>query len=246
MVVMENAYSPSTLAMKIRNRASKDLSRKLLPFFRKPDASGLELTRIGSDYGGWWMPTNILPKDFVAYCVGVGTDASFDFGIAEGFDCKVFSLDPSPQAVEWVATVDLPGNCEFHPVGLWNDDVVLSFYFDRRSAQLSSRDIDGTGRVIELPVKRISTLMREFGHDRIDLLKIDIEGAWREVLEDLIEQSVLPTVLMVEFDSPVSLSIVIRWIDRLRDRGYDYCKCEKDNFLFVLSEHRQRPVSEPA
>ena len=236
-------HSPVALAMKIRNRTSKEISRRFLHFFRKPDASGLELTRIGSAYGGWWIPTNIFPGRFVAYCVGVGTDASFDFGIAEKFDCKVLSLDPSPQSVQWIATVDLPDNCEFHPVGLWNDDVVLTFFYDRRHAQLSSRDIDGTGEVIELPVKRISTLMREFGDDRIDLLKIDIEGSWREVLEEIIEMPILPTVLMVEFDTPVSLPIVIKWIDRLRDRGYDYCKCEKDNFLFVLNEDRQRVLS---
>ena len=232
------------MAMKIRNRTSKELSRKLLGFFRKSDASGLDLIRIGSEYGGWWMPTNLLANGFTAYCVGVGTDASFDFGVADRFDCKVFSLDPSPQSIEWISTVDLPENCQFHPVGMWKEDVVLRFFYDRRSAQLSTRDIDGTGRVIELPVKRMSTLMREFGNSRVDLLKIDIEGSWREVLEDIIELPILPTILMVEFDTPVSLPAVIRWIDRLRDRGYDYCKCEKDNFLFVLHEDRQRLLSE--
>ena len=246
MAIHQDMYSLSALAMKIRNRTSKELARKLLGFFRKPDASDLDLTRIGTGYGGWWMPVNLLPSGFVAYCVGVGTDASFDFGLAEKFDCEVLSLDPSPQSVEWIATVILPDNCTFYPVGMWNEDVVLSFFYDRRSAQLSSRDIDGTGRVIELPVKKISTLMREFGHDRIDLLKIDIEGAWREVLEEVIKMPTLPTVLMVEFDTPVSLPIVIKWIDRLRERGYDYCKCEKDNFLFVLREGRTRRSSEHA
>lgn len=42
--------------------------------------------------------------------------------------------------------------------------------------------------------------MKEFGHTKIDLLKLDIEGAEIVVLNHMLDQKIYPTYLCIEFD----------------------------------------------
>ena len=52
---------------------------------------------------------------------------------------------------------------------------------------------------VEVPVRRLSTLLRDVGHSRIDLLKMDIEGAEYDVLRTLEADGIYPPQLLVEF-----------------------------------------------
>jgi hypothetical protein len=52
---------------------------------------------------------------------------------------------------------------------------------------------------VGLPVKTVTTAMRELGHSRIDLLKLDIEGAEYPVLRDIIRSQLDIQQLLVEF-----------------------------------------------
>jgi hypothetical protein len=48
-------------------------------------------------------------------------------------------------------------------------------------------------------VKRLSTIARELGHEHIDVLKMDIEGAEYDVLVDLEKSSIRPVQILIEF-----------------------------------------------
>ncbi len=77
--------------------------------------------------------------------------------------------------------------------------------------------------VIEVPAYSLATITEKLGHDRIDLLKMDIEGAEYEVLEGLLDSPVLPTQLLVEFHHRFvadGLQRTYDVIDRLRKAGY--------------------------
>ena len=75
--------------------------------------------------------------------------------------------------------------------------------------------------------------MSELGHSHIDLLKLDIEGAWRNVIQNLIEERIKVSILCVELDSPVSLLRVLKVIRSLKDLGFQFIHVEKDNYLFI-------------
>ena len=64
------------------------------------------LVRIGSDYGGWIVPTSLLSRDSVCYCVGVGEDISFDLGLIRQFRCQIYAFDPTPRAKAFVELAD--------------------------------------------------------------------------------------------------------------------------------------------
>ena len=51
---------------------------------------------------------------------------------------------------------------------------------------------------VEVECRSLPTIMETLGHDRIDLLKIDIEGAEYEVVEDLIARGSTPGQLLFE------------------------------------------------
>ena len=53
-------------------------------------------------------------------------------------------------------------------------------------------------QAITVPVKTLGTTMRELGHDHIDLLKMDIEGAEYAVLDAMLASPLRPGQLLVD------------------------------------------------
>ena len=84
--------------------------------------------------------------------------------------------------------------------------------------------------VIEVPAYSLATITEKLGHKRIDVLKMDIEGAEYEVLEGLLDSPVLPTQLLVEFHHRFvenGLQRTYDIIEQLRLAGYK---------IFAISE----------
>lgn len=214
---------------------SRALSSVLKGLFCKPP-NNLRLERIGSDYGGWTIPVDLICPDWICYCGGAGEDITFDLGLSERFGCHIYSFDPTPRAVSYVQRVagDQP-RYHFYPLGLWSGDTTLRFYAPRDSHHVSHSavNLQKTSTYFEAPARRISTLMRELNHDRIDLLKLDIEGAEYGVLESLIEDDIVVKVLLVEFDQPLPARITVRMLRRLIQLGYHPAHVHGWNYTFL-------------
>jgi FkbM family methyltransferase len=90
----------------------------------------------------------------------------------------------------------------FHPVGLFDQDDTLRFYAPKNRAHVSHSavNLQGTADYFEARCRSPRSLMRELGHARIDLLKLDIEGAEHAVLDHLLRERILPRILCIEFD----------------------------------------------
>lgn len=80
--------------------------------------------------------------------------------------------------------------------------------------------IDSTG--VSVPVRRIGTLMQERGHDHIDLLKMDIEGAEYAVIDDIVDSKLNIKQLMIEFHVYVTDGVARKRkaLDRLKSAGF--------------------------
>ena len=57
---------------RIRRGVDKMIIHKCLPFPVKPQCDELKLERLGTDYGGWTVPVDLLNENSICYCVGVG------------------------------------------------------------------------------------------------------------------------------------------------------------------------------
>ncbi|HEY6003537.1 MAG TPA: FkbM family methyltransferase, partial [Anaeromyxobacter sp.] len=84
-------------------------------------------------------------------------------------------------------------------------------------------------------VRTLCTVMKELGHQRIDLLKMDIEGAEYAVLENMLATGVRPRIVCVELEHPSPVRNV-RTVLALRRAGYDVCRVDGRNITLVLRQ----------
>ena len=78
--------------------------------------------------------------------------------------------------------------------------------------------------------------MKSNGHKKIDLLKLDIEGAWSQVLDNAVDDDLSIGVLCVELDSPVNLLKVFKLLKKMKILGLSLVHVEKDNYLFITGQ----------
>src|SRR5690606_26127538 len=131
--------------------------------------------------GGWTVHPDVLSKDSIVYAFGVGSTIEWDKEMVRRFGLTLPAFDPTPRARAWIRAQSLPPSFHFHEYGIAAHDGVVNFFPPRRMTSYNFSPIDRDGRVerdgrIEAPVKRLSTIMRDLGHTRVDVLKVDIEG----------------------------------------------------------------------
>jgi len=219
----------------VYRKVNKVAVHLLGPIVWKPSKHRLRLERLGTGDGEWILPVDCLDGSSICYCVGVGNNASLDFGLVKQFHCSVFSFDPTPAAAAYMEQAEYDrSKLRFLPVGIWDEDTSLRLYMPANNEViLSVFDLKGTGRYFVCECQKLSTIMRSLGHTRIDLLKLDIEGAWQQVVRNIVEENISVSMMCVEFDSPTSLVKVSRAIRMLRQLGLELVYFEKDNYLFV-------------
>lgn len=180
----------------------------------------------GSDYGGWDIVTTGIDAHSIVYSCGVGEDASFDVALLEKFNVVVHAFDPTPKSIEWVKRQRLPDRFVLHEYGIAAFDGVVSFNPPENPGHVSHTLLERPStraKAISVPVKRLGTIMKELGHDRIDILKMDIEGAEYDVIEDISRSGIRPRQILVEFHHRfpgVAVSRSKEAIEKLRSAGY--------------------------
>lgn len=180
--------------------------------------------------GGWWFTPEGLGPNSVVYSLGVGDDIEFDISLIDKYGVRVHAFDPTPSSIDMLDGRDLPRQFEFHPWAVTASDGSLTFY-PRLKKDGTKSDVmytmiaeDETREdAIEVPAYSLSTISEKLGHQQIDLMKMDIEGAEYEVLDGLLASPVKPTQLLVEFHHRfpgIGLEKTVEVIQRLRVDGY--------------------------
>ncbi|HKP59158.1 MAG TPA: FkbM family methyltransferase [Polyangiales bacterium] len=201
------------------------LGRRLRGEPRHAPPVELPKQRLGTPYGGYAVATELLDAGSVVYSFGIGEDVSFDLALIERFGCQVHAFDPTPRSLAWVRSQQLPPQFSVHPFGLADYDGIASFAPPKNPAHVSFNQLAAgrdTSRV-ELPVRMLSTVMRELGHERLDVLKLDIEGGEYGVLDALGAGSIRPRQILVEFHHQlrgISVSKTERSLELLAGLGY--------------------------
>ncbi len=196
---------------------------------------GFAFERYGKGHAAWWVPSD-TKAGAVAYCGGVGRDATFDFALAEEKGMVVHSFDPTPGSIAYMERENR-GRVQFHPWGMLDRDQLVRFHSpaNPKHANWFVDNLHGTSDYFEAHCFTISTIMEKLGHDKIELLKIDIEGSWGQVLSCMLENGIHPRTVCVEFDSPAPLSRVRGMTRALQKAGYVLARRDKENCVFVLA-----------
>ncbi len=157
---------------------------------------------LGTEYGGHCVDLEGLGPDSVIYSFGIGEDASFDVDLIARVGATVHAFDPTPRSLAWVEAQDLPAEFVMHPWAVGAEDGTATFYPPQNPEHVSHTVLDRPdreGATIEVPLRRLSTIMNELGHAHIDVLKLDVEGAEYAVLEDLIASGIEVGQALVEY-----------------------------------------------
>ena len=134
-------------------------------------------------FDGRWKPQ---PGETIVDAGGCFGEFSIYAAKRVGPTGRVLMLEPDPAnrrvAQEFLALNGSPPNVEIVPAGLWREPGVLKFEAGQgATSAVAGADASGE-HVIEIPVHSLASLADAYQLARIDLVKMDIEGAEVEVI----------------------------------------------------------------
>jgi len=203
-----------------------------------------ETLHLGSSYGGWTILPQLLSSKSIVYSFGVGEDISFDLELIGRYGCAIHAFDPTPKSLRWIEEQTLPREFVMHQYALARTDGALELFAPANAEHASYSSLAGSahlsGSSISVPAKRLDTIMRELGHSRVDLVKMDIEGAEYGVIDSLERGGIAPLQLLIEFHhrfAGAGLPATKRAVNRLRELGYLLynVSASGEDFSFVLA-----------
>jgi FkbM family methyltransferase len=198
------------------------------------------VARVGSDYGGWNLPTGLIGDGWTCYCAGAGGDVSLDLELISRFGATVRSLEPVAEFVD-AAIEEAAGESRFSAlqaaVATADGPLLMQRSHDVNSRSVSSVELYETSEYVELPGRTIGSLMTELGDERIELLKLDVEGAEYELMPTLDLRGLGVQVLGVQLHHVGSLREARELLGLIRRQGFELVACRPAvRLAFVRTE----------
>ncbi|HXH99843.1 MAG TPA: FkbM family methyltransferase [Sphingobacteriaceae bacterium] len=157
----------------------------------------------GNDYGGFFVYPDILNEHSIVYSFGIGEDISFDKDIIAKHGCAVFGFDPTPKSIAWIENNSIPSQFSFFPYGI--DDVtgIKTFFLPKNKNHVSGSvvEVDTISKLdaIDVCMKSFADIIKDLGHNEIDVLKMDIEGSEYKILPTILNSNVVVKQILIEF-----------------------------------------------
>ena len=188
-----------TIAYKKTKRFLKQLSGEDVWF--KPQSQRLQVR-----FGDWCIDPSCITDKSIVYSLGVGEDIDFDIGMIENFGVNIHAFDPTPNSIEWLNNKTLSDKFIFRPFGISGFDGTSKLYPRVNKQGKKSRSMFSVlqeGEVkqeaVKVTMRSLPSVMNELGHDKIDILKMDIEAAEYDVVRDIVNANINIRQILVEF-----------------------------------------------
>lgn len=180
---------------------------------------------MGNEFYGFAVDERRVPKNGgVFYCFGVGKEISFDRELLRRFPgADLYAFDPTPESIEWIEKEGTPDNFHFFPVGISDMDGLEKFYLPKDNRSISGsttmrKELEEDHILVEM--KKLSTIMKDLGHERIHILKMDIEGSEFDVVPQILKEGIKFDQLCIE----------------LHNRFYKHGNKKAKDFIHMLNE----------
>ena len=189
----------------------------------------------------WPIPKGVVRSGDICYCGGVGEEIDLELWLANACNASVFAFDPTPRAIAFVERMkERPKNIVFKPYGLWSEDTSMRFYAPTDPTWVS-HSVEKPGgndsrACFDAPCLRLSTIMKELGHDRIDVLKMNIEGAESAVLDNMMQEGIRPRMLTLTFEGKNRVGKTARYVRELDRYGLVFVARNLWVFTFVRKD----------
>ena len=159
----------------------------------------------GNGYGGFYVVPQYLNEHSIIYSFGIGEDISFDKELILRHNCLVYGFDPTPKSIKWIRDQQqsLSNNFVFCEYGIGIKSGKENFFLPKNTSHVSGSFINQINvnemETIEVYLKSFKDITSEFGHQTIDILKMDIEGAEYLVLDDILNSDIQINQILIEF-----------------------------------------------
>jgi len=196
------------------------------------------LVKIGTNSGGWYVPSFMkLNENSIIYSGGVGEDMSFDLLLQCKYNCHVLLIDPTNKAIKHFDEVKQYYNSKQLFTGCIQNDYyscIQSLQPDLGKLKFYKHSSENFDIV---PVDSIKHIMVQQGHKHIDILKLDIECLKIEAVNQMLDDKIYPTYVLIEFDLLLKNkddNTKKKLIERMITiEGYKILKNDKLNITFV-------------
>jgi FkbM family methyltransferase len=196
------------------------------------------LRRIRTIAGHTFFPRTLTGESIV---VDLGANrCEFSRAVRTDYRCRCFAVEPSPK---FAATIpDLSGISTFN-YALAGHNGIMSFNISTEPLSSSMREIKDCERTVEVMGRTLAQFMRENQLSRIDLLKIDIEGAEIDLFDATPDEELLRigqiTVEFHDFCGLISRSDVQRVWMRLEALGFSSIRFSASNHNCVFIRRQE-------
>ncbi len=181
-------------------------------------------------YPSWTVVADLINENDIVYSIGICDDIAFDLEIIEQENVQLFAFDPTPYSVDWINKQTLPSEFQFFPWAV-SDKNGTFFFYPRVKKNGKTSDIMYTFHKqeeqrddgINVDAFTLESIAKKLGHQKIDVLKMDIEGAEYDVLENMLSTSMRPKLLLIEFHhrfKGIGKDKTIHIVRFLREEGY--------------------------
>jgi FkbM family methyltransferase len=220
---------------KVRSAVRRRWFEYRLPRIKLHDAPGLVV--LGTSYGGWKIPGDLIGRSWVCYCIGAGGDISFDLALIHNYGAAVRAFDPVARYVELaIETSRDEPSFSIRQLAIATSDgpIRMQVTHDQRSRSVSPAGLYDSHDFIELPGRTLPSVMAEVGDRQIDLLKLDIEGGEYDVIPTLDLQALGVKIFAAQLHHNGSVRNARALIAHLGRSGYEPVACNPTvKFTFV-------------
>lgn len=213
---------PAKVRNAVRRRWFEDrLSR--LPLHEAPG-----LIDLGSPYGGWIVPGELIDPQWVCYSVGAGGDITFDLELIQRYGVTVRAFDAVAGYVEEAAeqAADEPRfSAHQAAITIADGPVTMQVTHDPQSRSVSSAQLYESIKFVELPGRTLRSLMDQLRDDHIDLLKLDIEGGEYQLLPRIDLRALGVKVFATQLHHTGTVREARELVAQLSRAGYEPVAC---------------------
>ena len=242
-------------------RFQNSLVQAMVTFgYKHNDIHELNLQRLGSEYGGWWIPDILLKNSRInnGTCIscGIGSDITFDIELQKR-NFRIIALDPLQSSCDF-ATANFPSlqNVTIINRGLWIESGSVPFFspknFNHDSWSINNSHLNKWSEIKSMECVTLQDILEIYSiSDETPncILKMDIEGAEIAIIDSIVDLKFRFDYLCIELDylSLIPFKNLITRIKRiwqvrnslnlLEKKGYALCFTENYNFFWIKREN---------
>ena len=174
----------------VKNSLFKFQNGILIKFATRNLASNspIEMLFLGNNYSGYWFPEKLVHSRGTIWGVGLGFDSSFERELeARGF--QILGFEPDQKSYSHAIKEFEGTNAKIFPWGLWDKDGTFESFGSSISIVNIFDSRDGNHDSLEIrDIYESASSMGLRTQNKPRVLKLNIEGAEREILLSLISK----------------------------------------------------------